>query len=54
VGDQAHEDLLDRVLGVLGVAEEAQRQPVDRMLHLLDQPRQRRRVARGRLAGEPL
>jgi hypothetical protein len=26
----------------LGMAEEAQGQPVDRVLHLLDQPRQRR------------
>jgi hypothetical protein len=26
------------------MAEEAQGQPVDRVLHLLDQPRQRRRV----------
>jgi hypothetical protein len=47
MGDQSHEDLLRGVLGLLGVAEEAQRQPVDRVLHLLDQPRQRRRAARG-------
>jgi hypothetical protein len=54
VGDQANEDLLGGVLGVLGVAEEAQRQPVDRVLHLLDQPRERLRVAAGGLARELL
>jgi hypothetical protein len=47
VRDEADEDLLRGVPGVLGVTEEAQRQPVDRVLHFLDQPRQRRGVARG-------
>jgi len=45
VRDQPDEDLLAGVLGVLGVAEEAQRQAVDRVLHLLDQPRERLGVA---------
>jgi hypothetical protein len=54
VGDETHENLLGGVLGVLGVAEEAQRQPIDRVLHLLDQPLECLGVARRGAPGELL
>jgi hypothetical protein len=54
VRDDPDQDLLTGVLGVLGMAEEAQRQPVDRVLYLLDQPRERVGVARRRSLRELL